>query len=104
MTNFILVTFQTVNKKGTDQTVQMHAIVRFSRIQDHMGLILRKPEKPVLSGHSKIDKTENLMTNSCLMKVKSIAECSKSKVLQNAPIGAFCNTFDLHLAIIGFGN
>ena len=29
------------------------------------------------------------------MKVKSIAECSK------APLGAFCNTFDLHQAIIG---
>ena len=26
------------------------------------------------------------------------------KVLQNAPLGAFCNTFDLHLAIIGLEN
>ena len=43
--------------------------------------------KPVLSGHSKIDKTKILMTNGSLMKVK---------VLQNAPIGAFCITFDLH--------
>ena len=43
--------------------------------------------KPVLSGHSKIDKTKMLMTNGNLMKVK---------VLQNAPLGAFCNTFDLH--------
>ena len=25
----------------------------------------------------------------------------KVKVLQNAPHGAFCNTFDLHLVIIG---
>ena len=32
--------------------------------------------KPVLSGHSKIDKTKVLMTNGSLMKVKSIAECS----------------------------
>ena len=32
--------------------------------------------KPVLSGHSKIDKTKNLMTNGSLMKVQSIAECS----------------------------
>ena len=39
--------------------------------------------KPVLSGHSKIDKTKTLMTNGSLMKVES-AECS------------FCNTFDLH--------
>ena len=29
------------------------------------------------------------------MQVKSIAECS---------LGAFCNTFDLHLAIIGLEN
>ena len=32
--------------------------------------------KPVLSGHSKIDKTKGLKTNGILMKVKSIAECS----------------------------
>ena len=43
--------------------------------------------KPVLSDHSKIDKTKVLMTNGSLMKVESIAECS---------LGAFCNTFDLH--------
>ena len=43
--------------------------------------------KPVLSGHSKIDKTKIVMTNGSLMK---------KNVLQNAPIGAFCNTFDLH--------
>ena len=42
---------------------------------------------PVLSCHSKIDKTKVLKTNGSLMKVKSIAECS---------LGAFCNTFDLH--------
>ena len=43
--------------------------------------------KPVLSGHSKIDKTKVLKTNGSLMKVESIAECS---------LEAFCNTFDLH--------
>ena len=32
------------------------------------------------------------MTNGSLMKVESIAECS---------LGAFCNTFDLQLVIIG---
>ena len=42
--------------------------------------------KPVLSGHSKIDKTKVLKTKGGLMKVESIAECST---------GAFCNTFDL---------
>ena len=32
--------------------------------------------EPVLSGHSKIDKTKVLKTNGSLMKVKSITECS----------------------------
>ena len=40
-------------------------------------------------------KTKVLKTNGSLMKVESIAECS---------LGAFCNTFDLHLAIIGLEN
>ena len=35
----------------------------------------QKTVKPVLSEHSKIDKTMILMTNGSLMKVKSIAEC-----------------------------
>ena len=43
--------------------------------------------KPVLSDHSKMDKTKVLQTNGSLMKVESIAECS---------LGASCNTFDLH--------
>ena len=43
--------------------------------------------KPVLSGHSEIDKAKVFKTNGSLMKVESIAECS---------LGAFCNTFDLH--------
>ena len=38
--------------------------------------------KPVLSGHSKIDKTKVLMTNGSLMKVESIAECSPWNILQ----------------------
>ena len=42
--------------------------------------------KPVLSGHSKIDKTKIFITNGCLMKIKSVAEC---------------NTLNLHKAIIG---
>ena len=37
--------------------------------------------KPVLSVHSKIDKTKILMTNGSLMKVESIAECSKGSIL-----------------------
>ena len=53
--------------------------------------------KPVLSGYSKIDKNKGLkdIINSRLMKVQSIAECSKK---------AFCNTFDLQQAIIGLEN
>ena len=49
--------------------------------------ILRSVLKPVLSGHSKIDKTKVLKTNGCLMKVESIAECSPWSILQY---------FDLH--------
>ena len=51
-----------------------------------------KYSKPFLSSHSKIDKTKVLKTNDSLMKVESIAGCS---------LAAFCNTFDLHYAIIG---
>ena len=51
--------------------------------------------KPVLRDHLKIDKTKVSTTDGSLMQVKSIAECSKR---------AFCNTFDLHLAIIGLEN
>ena len=38
--------------------------------------------KPVLSGHSKKDKTKLLMANGSLMKVESIAECSPWSILQ----------------------
>ena len=38
--------------------------------------------KPVLSGHSKIDKTKVLMANVSLMKVECIAECSTWSILQ----------------------
>ena len=39
--------------------------------------------KPVLSGHSKEDKTKILMTNGSLMKVESIAERSLWSILQH---------------------
>ena len=52
-----------------------------------------------LNSFSKIDKTKVLeihVGGTCsLVQVESNAECS---------IGAFCNTFDLHSAIIGFEN
>ena len=37
---------------------------------------------PVLSNHSKLDKTKVLMANGSLMKVESIAECSPWSILQ----------------------
>ena len=39
--------------------------------------------KPVLNGHSKIDKTKVIRTYDSEMKVKSIAECSLWSILQN---------------------
>ena len=55
----------------------------------------------VKQSHSKRQKL-TFKTNYRLMQVKSIAECSnaisRSKVLQNAQSGAFCNTFDLYRA------
>ena len=41
--------------------------------------------KPVLSGHSKLNKHRSKRLSDSLMKVESIAECF---------FGAFCNTFD----------
>ena len=40
-------------------------------------------------------QTKVLKTNGSVMKVEKFAECS---------LGAFCNTFDLHLGIIGLEN
>ena len=41
-----------------------------------MTLCKKSTVKPVLSGHSKKDKTKVLMANGSLMQVKRIAECS----------------------------
>ena len=46
----------------------------------------------------KEDKVKILTTNGSLMKVESIEECSCSALV------AFCNTFDLYLAINGLKN
>ena len=48
---------------------------------DAASIVFLVTVKPILSGHSKIDKNLILMTNGSLM-VKSFAECLK--VLQNA--------------------
>ena len=51
--------------------------------------------KPVLNGHSKIDKTKILTTNGSLNEGQKY--CSMLPLeQQNAPLGAFYNTFDLH--------
>ena len=67
------------------------AIIRFYLYHFHWSVQLvsyfQYTVKPVLSGHSKIDKTKVLKLDGTLMQVESIAECSKR---------AFCNTFDLH--------
>ena len=55
-------------------------------------LIFLYYSKTCLKRSLKTDKTKVLKTIGSLMKVESIAECS---------LGVFCNTFDLHKAIIG---
>ena len=45
-------------------------------------VVIYNSEKPVLRGHSKIDKIKVLMENGSLMKVESIAECSPWSNLQ----------------------
>ena len=72
--------FEKVNFEKTQQTSQKH-----DKISQHAKT--SNTVKPVLSGHSKTDKTKVLKSNGSLMKVESIPECS---------LGAFCNTFDLH--------
>ena len=54
--------------------------------------VLQEYSKTCLKQPLKIDKIKVLIENGSLMKVK---------VLQNAPLGAFSNTFDQHLAITG---
>ena len=55
--------------------------------------------KPVLRGHSTKDKKVVCFfkTDYRIMQVKSIAECSQVKSIAKCSLGAFCNTFDLHL-------
>ena len=52
-----------MDSEDTVQTVQLHTVCLYT-------------VKSVYNSGSKIDKTKILMTNGCLMKVESIAECS----------------------------
>ena len=71
------------NSVNPDQTAPQLLAIQFTTFDMY--------SKPVLSSHSKRDKTKVLKPCSTLMQVKSTAECST---------GAFCITFDLHEAII----
>ena len=96
--------------KGSGETECMHRLVRVfatCRCDKYRHLVPKmlctqgpcfkcSTVKPVYNSHSKINKTNVLLTNGSLMKVKHIAEC----ILRNT----FCNTFDLHYAIIGLEN
>ena len=55
--------------------------------RDGVHINFRHTGKPVLSGHSKIDKTKVFKPCGSSMQFKSTAECSS---------GVFCYTFDLH--------
>ena len=56
-------------------------------VLDSAWLLACCTEEPVLSGHSKVDKTRILIANESLLKVESIAEC---------PLEHFLQYFDLH--------
>ena len=58
----------------------MHGIM--ISLPDVMSYDSYSKTSPVLSGHSKIDKTKILMATGSSMKVESIAECSKGSILQ----------------------
>ena len=64
-----------------DQYVYVY-VELWSTIDGFQTLILQVTVKPVLSAHSKKDKTKILKTNGSLMKVESTAECSPWSILQ----------------------
>ena len=51
--------------------------------------------KPVLSGHSNIDKTKVLKTNGILNEGQKYCRLNEGQKYCRM-LGAFCNTFDLH--------
>ena len=64
-------------KNGQFHTYCINMYGKSSRMKRANKLYNAVPLKPVLSGHSKIDKTKVLVTNGSLMR---------TKVLQNAPL------------------
>ena len=88
--NFIIMTiaflFKKKNRNFSDNSPNFYQIYKdysavLSEISDIVYLEI-STVNPVLSGHSKIDKTKVLMANGSLMKVESIAECSPWSILQ----------------------
>ena len=80
--------FQNMQQMYFRLLISMICFILFITDQSRYTLPLNiKFSKTCLKRPRKIDNTNILMTNGSLMKVESIAEC---------PIGAFCNTFDLH--------
>ena len=65
---------ETANMLGTQTWRPAYAVLRL--------VLVDITVKPVLSCHSKIDKTKILMKNGSFMKVQSIAECSPWSILQ----------------------
>ena len=71
--------FEKVKKKKNQQTTRKYAMTSFlvphQKRNYYVGVLVGdNTVKPVLSGHSKLDKTKVLKTNGSLMKVKGIAE------------------------------
>ena len=72
--------FLVMKKSHFNKNIHLIASLRTPLNRKYMWVV--NTVKPVLSSHS---KTKILITNGSLMQVESFA-----------PIGAFCNTFDLH--------
>ena len=70
------------NTMNPDQTAPAIKAAKFHKQMREQTTFFVDTVKPVLSGHSKIDKTKILLTNDSLMKVESIAECSKGSIRQ----------------------
>ena len=71
-------TGQNQSTESTGEFFKIPSVDYSMHCRSHIGQN-KETVKPVLSSHSKIDKTKILMTNSNLMKVKNIAKCSPDK-------------------------
>ena len=80
MKNFYSSFSKTVHS-GVDEADELRPRLKKAGLQSirHMSMIAKRvilcTVKPVLSGHSKIDKTKVLKTDGSLMQVESVAEC-----------------------------